>query len=85
MTNKTCPFHQGITGQPMGLYVDARLKKCDGVDCQLWVNVVQGRIFTDGKMKIADQDYEYRYEGCGLVQTIPWALVKKEEGEKKDE
>lgn len=79
--SKTCPFHQGFEGGEQGkgnLFVNAKLKKCDGLDCQLWVKLMKDRILVTGKhSKMTDPDSYYVYEGCGLVTAIPWMLVNR--------
>lgn len=85
MTDKTCPFKQGLHFDTRlnGLNVFEIEKKCDRENCQIWVNVIQNRIVQAGQTKFADPDYEYHFQGCGLLQVVPWELVKKE-GEKKN-
>lgn len=69
MTEKNCPLKH---------VYDAKAKKCDGKDCQLWVSIVKDRILNITETrKMADPDAEYIYEGCGLVTAIPWMLVNK--------
>lgn len=90
MTNKYCPFQQALGSGTNGLYIDERLRYCDGEKCQIWVKLVKDRILVTGPdQKMVDPDAEYHYEGCGLVTAIPWILVNKvkpkSESEKKIE
>lgn len=79
--DKTCPFKQGFGFDPRigKLNTAERLQKCNRDGCQLWVDVRQNRVMVGDKIRFADPENEYAYTGCGLVQVIPWRLVKKEE------
>lgn len=48
---------------------------CKGTMCQLWVTATRPPRRVTG---------EWVYEGCGLVNVVPWKFVKKEEAEKDE-
>lgn len=76
--HKICPFLEAS---------EVAEPRCRREGCQLWVDAVKVRelvVGTTSVIRMADPDYEYAYSGCGLVQVIPWQLVKKEKKNEPD-
>jgi len=69
---KVCPLMRAIY-LTTDLHVD--VQHCLGEDCALWVKLVKTSTLGLGKLV---------YEGCGLVNTIPWKYVRREEAEKDE-
>jgi hypothetical protein len=51
---------------------------CLKEQCQLYIKLQKPIMHQTGKTRYPDpQTFQY-YEGCGLIHTIPWELVKLE-------
>lgn len=58
---------------------------CLGEACAVYVKIHKPRALTDGHINFCDPEAYLKYEGCGLVQQIPWTLVKVEDEPKNAE
>lgn len=45
---------------------------CIGEKCALWISIAKDMI---------NPHYRHEYDGCGLVNTVPWKIVKVKEAE----
>ena len=59
--NKICP----LTG-----------RACLGEHCALYVRVIKPKIIKQGLNEFVDPTGVYVFEGCGLIQQVPWRLQK---------
>ncbi|RLG90022.1 MAG: hypothetical protein DRO36_06800 [Candidatus Hecatellales archaeon] len=59
--NKICP----LTGE-----------NCLGKHCALYVRIIKPKILENGVIKTVDPISIYVFEGCGLIQQVPWKIQK---------
>lgn len=67
-TGKLCPMAIGRPNTESAL--------CREAKCALFVKVVKPAYIAKG---IIDPECFYCYEGCGLVQVVPWKLENRPE------
>lgn len=66
-TEKTCPLLR------LQQDVVQMEPKCLGEKCALFVRIWKHRVLEAGQDKYPDSEKYHVYEGCGLIQHIPWA------------
>ena len=60
---KICPFPSNTPDS---------IPYCIGEACALYVKLVTPIILTDGKTSYQEPDKYRVFEGCGLIQQVPW-------------
>lgn len=51
-------------------------KPCMGEECACWIQICKPVKIAEG---VYDPLRKLVYEGCGLVNTVPWRLEKREQ------
>ena len=72
---KVCPF---AAAHPQQENSD-----CLGEECACYVKLNKRQLMLAEHCNRPDQEFCYRYSGCGLVTRIPWELVKREATQKE--
>jgi len=49
------------------------LRQCLGDSCALFVRLWKPKVWEGAGDKYTDQEVYQVYEGCGLIQQVPWA------------
>jgi hypothetical protein len=60
---------------PLKFLSDNAGDKCEGENCACYIKVTKPVLFANG---IADPDFCYYFEGCGLLSIMPFEVIKKE-------
>ncbi len=74
---KVCPFAAAHPNQENS--------ECLGEACACYVKMHKRRLMLAEECRLPDQEFFYRYAGCGLVAQVPWELVRTEDKQKKTE
>ncbi len=58
---------------------------CLGKDCAIYVRVLKPRVMSCFGRDYVDPEHYLAYEGCGLVNAIPWELKENVQAPKTSE